>query len=278
MVSDEPSHAVRDLLIALDSSVSRRSDPQKVVTNAAYLLFYRRRSDHHLGGQNFEWLMNAEATTSESQPTSRGTSQAGEGKRLDDSSHNGSSSALRGVGAAHQAGGGGSAAERVMSGPMRTGVDDDLPAYSEKDPSVETSTVDPRGLNMEPEMDEDEGISMAQGPLNYVSPHSDWSFDRLKYGDHEQITAAPHTSDNDEDLFAGDNSSTKAAGSSFSNGDGDRMLDFQTDEGTTMGPFGTPPDDEVPLDVPLMEDQEEEPVAEVTLPENAQEWRDALSE
>lgn len=252
-----------------DSSVSRRSDPQKIVTNAAYLLFYRRRSAHHLGGPNFEWLTTPEANTSEYQPTSRATSQAGEGKRLDDSSHNGSSSALRGVGAAHQVGGGGSAAERVMSGPMRTGVDDDLPAYSETDPnSDDPNTCAPRDLNMEQDEDEDEGISMMQGPMNYVSPRSDWSFDNLKFGEHEQITVAPHTSDNDEDLFAGDNSSTKAAGSSFSNGDDNRMLDFQTDEGTTMGPFGTPPDHEVPLDVPLMQDQEEEPVAEVMISES----------
>ena len=236
------------------------------MTNAAYLLFYRRRSSHPLGGPNFDWLITTEPDASESQPTSRATSQAGEGKRLDDCSRNGSSSALRGVGAAHQAGGGGSAAEGVMIAPMRTGVDDDLPAYSENDPN--TSTLDPRGLNMETEMDEDEGISMAQGPTNYVSPRSDWSFDRLNYGENEQITAAPHTSDNDEDLFAGDNSSTKAAGSSFSNGDGDRMLDFQTDEGTTMGPFGTPPEDEVRVDVPLMQEQEEEPVAEVMITES----------
>ena len=257
---------IESLLRALDSSVSRRPDPQRVVTNAAYLLFYRRRSTQHLGGRNFEWLTTPETNTPDSQPTSRAPSQAGEGKRLDDSSRIGSSSALRGVGAAHQAGGGGSAAEGVMIAPMRTGVDDDLPAYSENDPH--TSTVDPRGLNMDPDLDEDEGISMAPGPLNYVSPRSDWSFDRLNYGENEQITAAPHTSDNDEDLFAGDNSSTKAAGSSFSNGDGDRMLDFQTDEGTTCGPFGTPSDDEVQLDVPLMHDQEEEPVAEVMISEN----------
>lgn len=252
----------------IDSSVSRRPDAQKVVTNAAYLLFYRRRSEQHLGGPNFKWLSTSESNSSEFQPTSRAPSQAGEGKRLDDSSRNGSSSALRGVGAAHQAGGGGSEAEGVMIGPMRTGVDDDLPAYSENDPQAPMSTLDPRGLNMELDMDEDEGISMAPGPLNYVSPRSDWSFDRLNDGENDQITVAPHTSDNDEDLFAGDNSSTKAAGSSFSNGDGDRMLDFQTDEGTTMRPFGTPPDDEVRLDVPLMTDQEEEPVAEVMISEN----------
>ena len=251
-----------ELTKILDSSVSRRPDPQKVVTNAAYLLFYRRRSAQHLGGPNFDWLITTEPNMSESQPTSRATSQAGEGKRLDDSSRNGSSSALRGVGVAHQAGGGGSSADGVMIAPMRTGVDDDLPAYSENDPNM--STLDPRGLNMETDLDEDEGISMARGPLNYVSPRSEWSFDRLN----EQITAAPHTSDNDEDLFAGDNSSTKAAGSSFTNDDGDRMLDFQTDEGTTTGPFGTPPDHEVRLDVPLMQDQEEEPVAEVMIMEN----------
>ena len=253
-------------LTATDSSVSRRADPQKVVTNAAYLLFYRRRSVHPLGGPNFEWLTTPETNISESQPTSRATSQAGEGKRLDDFSRNGSSSALRGVGAAHQAGGGSSAVEGVMIGPTRTGIDDHLPAYSENDPI--TSTLDPRGLNMEPELDDDEGISMAQGPPTYVSPRSDWSFDRLNYGESEQITAAPHTSDNDEDLFAGDNSSTKAANSSFSNGDGDRMLDFPADEGTIMGPFGTPPEDEIPLDVPLMQDHDEEPVAEVMITEN----------
>ena len=206
--------------------------------------------------------MTPEINTSESQPTSRATSQAGEGKRLDDSSHNGSSSALRGVGAAHQAGGGGSAAEKVMIGPMRTGVDDDLPAYSENDPN--SSTLDPRDLDMDPDMDEDEGIGMEQGPFNYINPGSNWSFDHLGHGENEQITAAPHTSDNDEDLFAGDNSSTKAAGSSFSNGDGDRMLDFQADEGTVMGPFGTPPDHEIPLDVPY---QEEESVIEVVIPD-----------
>ena len=256
------------LIIIKDSSVSRRPDAQRVVTNAAYLLFYRRRSNHHLGGPNFEWLMAPGTNTSESPPTSRAPSQAGEGKRLDDSSRNGSSSALRGVGAAHQAGGGGSVGGGVMTGPMRTGIDDDLPAYAESDPNMSnTRTIDPRGLNMEPDLDDDEGISMAQGPLNYISPR--WSFDRLNDGENEPFTTVPHTSDNDEDLFAGDNSSTKAAGSSFSNGDGDRMLDFQTDEGTTMGPFGTPPpDDEVPLDVPLMQDQDEEPVAEVTISEN----------
>lgn len=263
MVSDLIDSPFTDLLTVSDSSVMRRSDPQKIVTNAAYLLFYRRRSAHHLGGPNFEWLTTPGANTSESQPTSRATSQAGEGRRLGDSSHNGSSSALRGVGAAHQAGGGGSAVERVMSGPMRTGVDDDLPAYSENDPN----TCAPRDLNMEQDLEGDEGISMMQGPSNYR--RSEWSFENLNYGEHEQFTAAPHTSDNDEDLFAGDNSSTKAAGSTFSNDDGDRMLDFQTDEGTTMEPFGTPPENEIPLDVPLItQDQEEEPVAEVMVPEN----------
>lgn len=209
--------------------------------------------------------MTPENNTPESRPTSRATSQAGEGKRLDDSSRIGSSSALRGVGAAHQAGGGGSAAEGVMNGVTRTGVDDDLPAYSENDPN--STTYDSMGLNIETDLDEDEGISMPQGPLNYISSRSDLSFDRLNYGENEQITAAPHTSDNEEDLFAGDNSSTKAAGSSFSNGDGDRMFEFQTDEGTTMGLYGTPSDDEVPHDVPLMQDQEEEPVAEVMIPD-----------
>lgn len=37
----------------IDSSVSSVSDPSSVVTSAAYLLFYRRRTHGHLGGPRF---------------------------------------------------------------------------------------------------------------------------------------------------------------------------------------------------------------------------------
>lgn len=41
-----------------DSSVSLVSDPNSVVTSAAYLLFYRRRSKGHLGGERFAEILD----------------------------------------------------------------------------------------------------------------------------------------------------------------------------------------------------------------------------
>ena len=248
----------------------RRADPKVVVTSAAYLLFYRRRSSTPLGGPFFEqFIADANDITlgsqSPSRPSSRPPSPSGEGKRLDGSSHNGSSSALRGVGAVHQRGGGGSADATAR---MRTGIDDELPAYS---------TIDPRGLqeetldNMEMDGDEDEAIAGMHGPFpnNPYSRSPQWSFDQLTETDYgeTQLIAAPPASEGDgedEDLFA-ENSSTKVANSSGSDGDGNRMADFNDDEGTTNGAFGTPPRGSTPmLDVPLMQDHEE-PVAEVMI-------------
>ncbi|KAB8079304.1 hypothetical protein BDV29DRAFT_164785 [Aspergillus leporis] len=93
-----------------DSSVSRPIDPQSVVTSAAYLLFYRRRSDRPLGGKILEEITEAStrpASEAGSSSESRGQSPSGDGRRLGGSSRNGSSSVLTGVGAAHQAGDGG---------------------------------------------------------------------------------------------------------------------------------------------------------------------------
>ena len=261
-----------------DSFVSRRSDPSVVVTSAAYLLFYRRRSSSPLGGPFFEKIMTAASNEdSGSQPASRVPSPAGEGKRLDGSSRNGSSSALRGVGAAHQAGGGGSVGGiEVLR--MRKGIDDDdpvdrLPAYSAQDPR---GTLDPRDLQ-EPslenmDLDEDEGIGMNegsqtgwQGPLQYNSPT--WAFGS---NGRAPVQNSPRGSGEegdgqDEDLFA-DNSSTKVAKSSVSENLENRMAEFNDDEGTTSGVFGTPPQDTLPLlDVPPAIDEAEQPVAEVML-------------
>ena len=262
-----------DLLMIIDSSALRRADPKAVVTPAAYLLFYRRRSPPILGGPFFEKLFHEH---SESQSNSRGPSPAGEGKRLDDSSRTGSSSALRGVGAAHQAGGGG-----LMDGTvsMRTGVDDDLPAYSENDPRA--TTIDPKDLDdkalegMELNDEEDEGIGgMGGGPFMgpltrsyYNQQEPNWSFGELNQ------THAPPVSEGegeDEDLF--EQSSIKAVGSSMSDDeDRNRMADFQDDEGTTADFLGTPPRGSTPmLDVSAqhIEDVDDEPVAEVFLQDN----------
>jgi len=262
----------------LDSSVSRRSDPKVVVTSAAYLLFYRRRTDGTLGGSFFERLLYpSDGDNPESQPTSRAPSPAGEGKRLDGSSRNGSSSALRGVGAAHQAGVGGATNVTVVS--TRTGVDDELPAYSTDDPT--RNTVNPQELAGDAlqsmEMDGDGEIDEGLGdmstelsypgqwsPVNYATEQN-WSFGNYR---RSQVTTIPPNSDvGDEDLFGGDNSSTKVANSSVSDTGEDRMADFGDDVGTTSGVFGTPDPESMPLlDVPpAMEEELEQPVAEVML-------------
>lgn len=202
-----------------------------------------------------------EDSAANSQPTSRNASPTGEGKRLDGSSRIGSSSALRGVGAAHQAGGGG---DGVMG--KRTGVDDDLPGYSGRDldRTHESMTT----------MDLDEGMGEEDiyAPLNEHlsgSLHPSWSFSRVP-NDEDQIHTmrAPAASENGsgEDMFDGD--STKAASSPPSEV-GDRLeADFAEDEGTTTGAFGPAIRGETPVQVepPLIND-DDEPVAEVTPPE-----------
>src|SRR3954465_10655905 len=81
----------------VDSAVYPKSAPS-VVTPAAYLLFYRRRSNHPLGGPKLEELLTAAnvppAADFESRPTSRDASPSGEGPRPGDSSDNGSSGAF----------------------------------------------------------------------------------------------------------------------------------------------------------------------------------------
>ena len=273
------SQADSVMLIHSDSFVTRRPDPKVVITSAAYLLFYRRRSPPTLGGPSFDRLLSAtDNETSDSQPTSRAPSPAGEGRRLDDSSRTGLSSALRGVGAAHQAGGGGSA-DAIRITKVRKGIDDDdpvdgLPTYSEQDTG---ETLDPRKLQERTlesmEVDEDEGIGgmdegshpMWRGPLQYENPT--WGFGS---NGRAPVQNSPRGSGEDadgpdEDLFA-DDSSTKVAKSSISDNLDNRMAEFNDDEGTTSGFLGTPPNDTLPLlDIPPPIEEAEQPVAEVII-------------
>ena len=264
------------MLTHVDSFVNRRPDPKVVVTSAAYLLFYRRRSSAPLGGPFFERLLpGTDNESPESQPTSRAPSPAGEGQRLDDSSRTGSSSALRGVVVAHQAGGGG-LVDGTGVPKVRRGIDDDdpvdeLPPYSVQD------TLDPRNLQgptlESMEIDEDEGIggmdgvstTMWRGPLQYENPT--WAFGS---NGRAPVQNSPRGSGEDadgpdEDLFA-DDSSTKVAKSSVSDNLENRMADFNDDEGTTSGFLGTPDNDTLPLlDIPPPIDEADQPVAEVII-------------
>lgn len=254
----------RWLMSRKDSMVLRRPNPQVVVTAAAYLLFYRRRASHPLGGPFFEQLITSPSQpSSQSQPASRTTSPAGEGKRLDDSSRNGSSSAFRGVGAIHQLGDGGSAAAGTAQ--RRTGVDDELPCYSENGvDALVHSTLESMEVD-----DEDEGIADMNGSFNLAQgTHQPWSFSSVPNLEDDmsiltRTVAAPPGSEGDtEDLF--DDDSIKANSPS----DDGRLADFADDEGTTSGAFGpfqpgSSPVQDIP---PLAEDFDEDPaVAEVRL-------------
>lgn len=203
-------------------------------------------------------------SSSQSQPASRTSSPAGEGKRLDDSSLNGSSSAFTGAGAIRQVGDGGSAAAETAQ--RRTGVDDELPCYSEN--SVDTlvhSTLESMEVD-----DVDEGIADMSGSFHLAQgTHQRWSFSGLSNpgddnpGMTQRVAAPPGSEGDDEDLF--DSDSNKANSPSD---DGRRLADFADDEGTISGAFGpfqpgSSPVQDIP---PPMEDFDEElAVAEVRL-------------
>ncbi|OAX77736.1 hypothetical protein ACJ72_07962 [Emergomyces africanus] len=188
-----------------DSHVSKKNNPTSVVTSAAYLLFYRRRSDVPLGGEYLasitEAAKNRELADSDSQLDSRAPSPSGEGPRLYGSSRNGSSSALTGVGAIHQAGDGG------LRGGIQARDDDSLPEYSEHH----------HHHNLEGMDLEDEGFDPTFGPDLDFSHNPIWSFDRVAEpygGSVSGLVSAPANSfydgDGDDDLD--DDASNKAVG------------------------------------------------------------------
>lgn len=120
----------------IDSHVSKAINPAKAVSTAAYLLFYRRRSDHPLGGKELQEITeNSVQADSDEQEDGSGF-PSGEGRRLVDSSRNGSTSALAGVGATHQAGDGGlRAGPRVKSVEVEGSdeeEEEELPPYEQR--------------------------------------------------------------------------------------------------------------------------------------------------
>ncbi|KAJ9369323.1 hypothetical protein DTO282E5_5985 [Paecilomyces variotii] len=209
-----------------DSHVSKPIDPQKVITSAAYLLFYRRRSDRPLGGKVLEEIVESAtrggATDSDSQTDSRAPSPSGEDRRLGGSSRNGSSSALAGVGAAHQAGDGGSQAVTQVRSVEADDDDDMPPGYFNGLPSGEQGLEHAdrlEGMDLE---DEYFGGEMRPNPLNFPTEPL-WSFDRASdaHGP-SQMTAAPPGSyfdGEDEDLFDDDASNKAVGGGDLSDSD-----------------------------------------------------------
>ena len=292
------------MLTILDSHVSRR-DPASVVTAAAYLLFYRRRSDHPLGGPLLEGIVeaaNAPPADSESRPASREPSpSAGEGPRLDGFSHNGSSSAFTVAGLTHHVGDGGSAItldKALNPGASQLGgnrgrpivqiddMDDELPGYQPANPHGPQSIQPLQSM----ELDEDEGIDTSypmQGPVQPWNDNPMWSFENLESGRPapSQMMAVPPGSldfnHSEEDLFEnGDNdgASTKAEGGDGSSAAGlsgpdERMKDFDDSEDFVTAPFiATSRTARASAPPPLAGDEDEEdedlPVVELRVDED----------
>lgn len=157
------------LKMLLDSSVSPVSDPAAAITDAAYLLFYRRRSSSPLGGSRFAQIFDKyEGSDAEEE------NESGEDQRLGGgSSLVGSSSAGTGAVAIHR---------QVDRGLGRTTVteltdpdaddDDDLPTYG----SLSQGNTVHYGI-------EDEGVGMGGGyqPLEpkSLSLTQGWNFNAL---------------------------------------------------------------------------------------------------
>ena len=143
----------------------------RVVSPAAYLLFYRRRSEAPLGGPRVQEIISRfdKPETSEDDEA-----DSGEGQGLVvNSSPRGSSSALTGVGAAlHQASGSGATGQMTTVNPQDL---DQLPAYQAHEieddaaPLLQRDADMNEGLGLQNSI-EDEGVDMSMGynTLNYT--------------------------------------------------------------------------------------------------------------
>jgi ubiquitin carboxyl-terminal hydrolase 4/11/15 len=242
-----------------DSSVSRPIDAQNAVTSSAYLLFYRRRSDRPLGGKILEEITESSTrpgSEADSQGESRGPSPSGEGRRLGGSSRNGSSSALAGVGAAHQSGDGG----LRIGTQLKSSNDDSPPEYSNSPSYGETSfgrTNNGRLEGMNYDLADDYGSS-ASNPFRSTTPPS-WSFARASdtHGLSQMMTAVlPGENVSDDDFD--DNASNKAVGGGDMSDSDYRMaslIDSPIHEPVAYP--GTPMESTI-ADLPPLDDDDEE--------------------
>ncbi|KAL4909961.1 hypothetical protein BDW74DRAFT_144111 [Aspergillus multicolor] len=260
-----------------DSSVSRPIDPQNAVTSSAYLLFYRRRSERPLGGKILEEITESStrpSSESDSQGESRGPSPSGEGRRLGGSSRNGSSSALAGVGAAHQLGDGG----------LRIGAqkNSDPPEYSNS-PTYGERSLGGTGMDINTMNYEDDEYGSGAGtgvgalgnnPFSLSNPSPSWSFSRATTDAHHslsQMTDLPGMGfDNEHDDLLGDddNDSNKAVGGGDIS-DSDLRMSSLVDSPFQGSVYpGTPLDENAPtltteFPQPDADDDDELPVVEL---------------
>ncbi|KAF9891719.1 CSN-associated deubiquitinating enzyme Ubp12, partial [Aspergillus nanangensis] len=201
-----------------DSHVSGVRDPQSVVSSAAYLLFYRRRSERPLGGKVLQDITES-STRPGSETESRDPSPSGDGRRLGGSSRSGSPSALTGAGAARRSGDGGS----------RTGTqaknrnEESSPEYT-SDPSEGEKSLDAdetlEGMNL---VESENGYGVSSDPFRPSFPDQSpmWSFDRITdtHGPSQMTAAYPGSISEDDNLLEDDASNKAVGGGDLSDSD-----------------------------------------------------------
>lgn len=198
-----------------DASVTKQKDTARMVTSAAYLLFYRRRSSIPLGGPKFQEIFDR----FNQPPLDDDMSDSGEGQRLGQgSSLRGSPSALTGAGPALL--------------PGSRGWDNDRRAGGSHDDDADmlTSWSNQDTLHNSIEGDgEDEAIGLSDydtagmAGMTSVISQANWSFDNL----HTEVSK-PGSEIDDDDGIASDIAQND--GSSI-NGDINDVFD-NDDDGT----------------------------------------------
>ena len=232
--------------------MASKRNAKDVVTSAAYLLFYRRRSSKPLGGPFFEQIIHAANDPSHGEPASQTPSRAespsvsaGEGKRLDGFSRNGSSSASHGAEAAHQAGSGGLPDGILTAARIKDNSDSSPPGYSyglhDGEQTLESMEVD------EPSVGSHQMATL-------TAPT--WGFDHM--GNERNDNAMSN-------LFEEGSMHANSSTGATDDEDARSMQDFDPTETVQYGTPETRPleDDEIPI---LTDAQDE--VTEVRLPED----------
>ncbi|KAN0095576.1 UCH domain containing protein [Hyaloscypha variabilis] len=182
-----------------DSSVTKQKDPTRVVSQSAYLLFYRRRSDVPLGGPRFQQIFHDYENPPDAPADD--ISESGEDQGLvAHTSLRGSSSALTGVGAAHHIQNGSDGEETMTVNPSAL---ENLPAYEAHDSNRESDALNNPGAvmlwdsmgahndSLQQSIEHpDEGIEMSDNTYNSIGNvygQSNWTFANLGLngrGDH----------------------------------------------------------------------------------------------
>ncbi|KAI9670061.1 MAG: CSN-associated deubiquitinating enzyme Ubp12 [Caeruleum heppii] len=243
-----------------DTMVTRKS-PQSAITSAAYLLFYRRRSDHALGGPIFHEILDEINREDSGNSSPHSSSPVGDGRRLGDSSHSGSSSVSRGLSgpvARAQQGHGG-----LVGGDLTNDDDDDEddpPAYSNDLLRVEHGRYAPTDT-----MQVDEGIEPDVG----IGPFNDqptWGFSGTHLGPDPAVGRDDdrEVSDDDDDALSDQAANGSIRSSACMTDLDDRMAEFHdVDEGIDEPP--DPGSDDHLVRHSMDDDDDEDEVADLRL-------------